>query len=72
MLPDVLPRPPAISLAEYHQRRETLMAELPLNAAVILPGASLVTRSHDSEYAFRQNSDFYYLTGISEPDALLV
>ncbi|QNI01486.1 Xaa-Pro aminopeptidase [Halomonas sp. SH5A2] len=72
MLPDVLPRPPAISLAEYHQRRETLMAQLPPNAAVIVPGASLVTRSHDSEYAFRQSSDFYYLTGISEPDALLV
>lgn len=72
MLPDVLPRPPAIPLAEYHQRRETLMAQLPSNAAAIVPGASLVTRSHDSEYAFRQNSDFYYLTGIGEPDALLV
>jgi Xaa-Pro aminopeptidase len=32
----------------------------------------LVTRSHDSEYTFRQQSDFYYLTGIQEPDALLV
>ncbi|MCW4150960.1 Xaa-Pro aminopeptidase [Vreelandella janggokensis] len=72
MLPDVLPRPPAIPSAEYHQRRETLMAQLPPNAAVIVPGASLVTRSHDSEYAFRQSSDFYYLTGIGEPDALLV
>lgn len=48
------------------------MAQLPANAAVILPSASLVTRSNDSEYAFRQNSDFYYLTGIDEPDALLV
>ncbi|KPQ20320.1 Xaa-Pro aminopeptidase [Halomonas sp. HL-93] len=72
MLTDVLPRPPAITRAEYHQRRDTLMAQLLTNAAVILPGGSLVTRSNDSEYTFRQSSDFYYLTGISEPDALLV
>lgn len=72
MSPDVLPRPSAITPAEYRQRRDALMAQLPANAAVILPSASLVTRSNDSEYAFRQNSDFYYLTGIDEPDALLV
>ncbi|WP_339882500.1 Xaa-Pro aminopeptidase [Vreelandella maris] len=72
MLPEMLPRPPAISVAEYRQRRDALMAQLPDNAAVVLPGASLVTRSRDSEFAFRQNSDFYYLTGIREPDALLV
>tara|TARA_R110000824_G_scaffold207027_1_gene392327 strand:+ start:88870 stop:90225 length:1356 start_codon:yes stop_codon:yes gene_type:complete len=72
VLPEMLPRPPAISVAEYRQRRDALMAQLPDNAAVVLPGASLVTRSRDSEFAFRQNSDFYYLTGIREPDALLV
>ncbi|NVF13802.1 Xaa-Pro aminopeptidase [Vreelandella maris] len=72
MLPEMLPRPSAIGLAEYRQRRDALMAQLPDNAAVVLPGASLVTRSRDSEFAFRQNSDCYYLTGIREPDALLV
>ncbi|MEH6640283.1 Xaa-Pro aminopeptidase [Vreelandella glaciei] len=72
MLPEMLPRPPAISVAEYRQRRDDLMAQLPDNAAVVLPGAGLMTRSRDSEFAFRQNSDFYYLTGIREPDALLV
>ncbi|WP_075880529.1 Xaa-Pro aminopeptidase [Vreelandella massiliensis] len=72
MLPDVLPRPDAISPEVYRARRAALMRQLPANAAVLLPGASLVTRSHDSEFPFRQNSDFYYLTGITEPDALLV
>ena len=72
VLPEMLPRPPAISVAEYRQRRDALMAQLPDNAAVVLPGAGLATRSRDSEYAFRQNSDFYYLTGMREPDALLV
>ncbi|MGP9765115.1 Xaa-Pro aminopeptidase [Halomonas sp. AOP13-D3-9] len=71
-LPTLLPRPPAISVAEYRHRRDALMAQLPDNAVVVLPGAGLMTRSRDSEFAFRQNSDFYYLTGICEPDALLV
>jgi Xaa-Pro aminopeptidase len=70
--PALLPRPSAISVAEYRQRRDALMGQLPTNSAVVLPGAGLVTRSRDSEFAFRQNSDFYYLTGIQEPDALLV
>ncbi|WP_404376416.1 Xaa-Pro aminopeptidase [Vreelandella aquamarina] len=72
-LPSSLPpRPAAIGPDEYRQRREALIAQLPNNAALLLPAASLVTRSHDSEYPFRQQSDFYYLTGIREPDALLL
>ncbi|NGO89016.1 MAG: Xaa-Pro aminopeptidase [Halomonas sp.] len=72
MLPERLPRPAPIGPDEYRQRREALMAQLPPNAAMLIPGASLVTRSHDSEYRFRQQSDFYYLTGLQEPDGLLV
>jgi len=71
-MPKPLPRPAAISPEEYRQRRASLLAKLPSHAALLVPGASLVTRSHDSEYPFRQQSDFYYLTGFQEPDALLV
>ena len=71
-MPTPLPRPAAISPEEYRQRRASLLAKLPSHAALLVPGASLVTRSHDSEYPFRQQSDFYYLTGFQEPDALLV
>ncbi len=42
------------------------------NSIAILPSASEVTRSRDTEYHFRQNSDFHYLTGFPEPDAVLV
>lgn len=69
---DILPRPAAIALDEYRARRQALMAALPANGAVLLPAAQLVTRSNDSEYDFRQNSDFHYLSGFPEPDALLV
>ncbi len=38
----------------------------------ILPSAPIRTRSRDVEYRFRQDSDFYYLTGFAEPDAVAV
>jgi len=67
-----LPRPAAISSDEYRARRQALMAALPEHSAVLISAASLVTRNRDSEYAFRQDSDFHYLSGFPEPDALLV
>ncbi|SFT72464.1 Xaa-Pro aminopeptidase [Halomonas saccharevitans] len=72
MPPEILPRPAPITPDEYRARRRTLMAQLPAGSAVLLPGAALVTRSRDSEFAFRQDSDFHYLTGFPEPEALLV
>ena len=72
MLPEILPRPAPITNDEYPARRRALMAALPADSAVLLPGASLVTRSRDSEFPFRQDSDFHYLTGFPEPDALLL
>ncbi|NLC20311.1 MAG: Xaa-Pro aminopeptidase, partial [Halomonadaceae bacterium] len=72
MLAEPLPRPAAISPDEYRARREALMQRLPQDSVVLLRGGSLVTRSHDSDYPFRQNSDFHYLTGFAEPEALLV
>ncbi|SDG16042.1 Xaa-Pro aminopeptidase [Onishia taeanensis] len=72
MSPELLPRPAAIGRDEYRQRCQTLMAALPSQSAVLLPAASLTTRSNDSDYPFRQRSDFHYLTGFPEPDALLL
>ena len=47
------------------------MAQMP-GGIGILPGEHLKTRNSDVDYGFRQNSDFYYLTGVDEPDCLLV
>jgi Xaa-Pro aminopeptidase len=38
----------------------------------IIPAAREATRSNDTQYRFRQDSDFYYLTGFEEPDAIAV
>ena len=48
------------------------MAEMAPDSVAIIPAAREVTRSRDTEYPFRQNSDFFYLTGFEEPDAVLV
>ena len=61
-----------VTQAEYDQRRKTLIDQLPDNSAVILPAAEISYRNNDADYAFRQNSDFFYLTGFPEPDAWLV
>ena len=42
------------------------------DAIAILPAAPLQMRNSDVEYAYRQDSDFFYLTGFSEPEAVAV
>ncbi len=42
------------------------------NSIALLPASHECTRSRDTEYVFRQDSDFLYLTGFNEPDAVLV
>ncbi|MDO6638279.1 Xaa-Pro aminopeptidase [Pseudoalteromonas carrageenovora] len=61
-----------IDKSEFKARRERLLAQMDANSVAIIPAASEVTRSRDTEYAFRQDSDFLYLTGFNESDAVLV
>jgi len=58
-----------IDPAEFQQSRTRFLQELGGVAAVI-PAAPLVTHHADVELAFRQNSDFWYLTGFDEPGAV--
>lgn len=61
-----------ISLETFQQRRQALLAKMAPGSAALIFAAPEVTRSHDTEYPFRQNSDFWYFTGFNEPQALLV
>ncbi|KAI1758194.1 peptidase M24, structural domain-containing protein [Xylaria castorea] len=63
---------PGITAQEYHERRSALCALLPANSAVILPAADVKYRSGAVFHAFRQESNFLYLTGFSEPESLAV
>ena len=57
---------------EFQNRRSQLMRMVGSGGIVILPSAPVRTRSRDVEYRFRQDSDFYYLTGFAEPEAVAV
>lgn len=61
-----------IAQSEYARRRQQLLGRLPSGSVALVSAAHLKTRNRDAEYGFRQDSDFYYLTGFNEPDALLL
>jgi Xaa-Pro aminopeptidase len=61
-----------ISQKEFAQRRVELKSLMEENSIAILPSANLLRRNSDIEYQFRQNSDFHYLTGFDEPEAVFV
>ena len=55
----------------YADRRSKLGAMLPKNSAVVIAGAAVQYRNADSSHAFRQDSNFWYLTGFNEPESTL-
>jgi len=59
-------------LSEFAKRRKLLTQHLGKKSVAILPTAPEVMRNRDSDYPFRADSDFYYLTGFHEPEALAI
>ena len=57
---------------EFKRRRRQLMQMMGPGSVAILPAAPEVVRNRDVHYPYRPDSDFYYLTGFSEPDAIAV
>jgi len=57
---------------EFARRRRELMRMMGKGGIAILPAAPSKIRNRDVEYAYRQDSDFYYLTGFPEPEAVAV
>jgi len=48
------------------------MRRIDKDSVAIIPAAREAVRSHDTNYRYRQNSDFFYLTGFEEPEAIAV
>lgn len=61
-----------IRTEELVRRRQRLMTEAGPQAAIVVGASSPRTRNGSAFYPYRQDSDFLYLTGLSEPEALLV
>lgn len=60
-----------ISQSEYRKRRVLLMQQMEPNSIAILPAAPISTRNNSVDYPYRQNSDFHYLCGFAEPEAVM-
>jgi len=56
----------------YSRRRKRLMQMMGSDSIAILPATPTKMRNRDVEYPYRPDSDFYYLTGFHEPDAVMV
>ncbi len=61
-----------MNITEFKRRRKQLMRIMGNNSIAILPAASESVRNRDVYYRYRPDSDFYYLTGFHEPDAVAV
>lgn len=61
-----------VTMGEFAARRQAVMKCIGENGVVIIPAALEVHRNSDAVYPYRQHSDFYYLTGFNEPEAVLV
>ncbi|HSW68720.1 MAG TPA: Xaa-Pro aminopeptidase [Gammaproteobacteria bacterium] len=59
-------------MIEFSKRRKKLMQQIGPDSIAILPAAPAVARNHYHEYPYRQNSDFFYLTGFNEPEAVML
>ncbi|MEA2099436.1 MAG: aminopeptidase P N-terminal domain-containing protein [Campylobacterota bacterium] len=58
--------------SEYKDRRDILASKLSKNSVTVIYSADYKIRSNDTEYPYRQNSNFYYLTGFKEDNSILV
>lgn len=61
-----------ITRKEFSRRRKQLMRMMGKNSIAIIPTATEQLRNRDVDFPFRADSDFYYLTGFREPDAVAV
>lgn len=59
-------------LSELQQRRQKLLSHIKSDELIVLMSAPEYLRNGDVLYPYRQNSDFYYLTGFPEPDAIVL
>ncbi len=60
-----------IPKSEYARRRKALMEQMEPDSIAILPAAPVYIRNRDVEHVYRQDSDFQYLSGFPEPEAVI-
>lgn len=62
----------SIETSEFARRRTQLMRVMGPGSICVLPAAPVQRRNNDVHFAYRQDSDFFYLTGFNEPESIAV
>ncbi len=60
-----------LSRQQFADRRSALMQWMGSDSIAILPAAVPAVRNRDTDYRYRQDSDFYYVSGFGEPEAVI-
>ena len=55
----------------FEARRAKVASNMEKNSILLLSSSHIVSRNNDTTFPFRQDSNFYYLTGFEEPDSVL-
>lgn len=63
---------PELPQSQFTKRRAKLAEQMPDNSIAILQTAPTHIRNNDAEYKYRADSSFFYLTGFTEPEAVMV
>ncbi|MCF7902581.1 MAG: aminopeptidase P N-terminal domain-containing protein [Candidatus Marinimicrobia bacterium] len=61
-----------ITSDEFATRRQQILEKMSLGDVALFHSSPTVNRNDDVDYPYRQESDFYYLTGWEEPEAILI
>lgn len=61
-----------VSPKEFSRRRKELMSLMTDNSIAVIPASPERVRSRDTYFPYRQDSDFYYLSGFEEPESVMV
>ena len=61
-----------LNLNTFKARRAEAIKRMEKNSVLVISSAKLVSRNNDTTFPFRQDSNFYYLTGFQEPDLSLI
>ena len=62
----------SVAKDEFARRRRQLTRLIGRDSIAIVPAAPVRHRNNDVEYAYRQDSDFHYITGFAEPESVAV
>ena len=60
-----------LNISIFKERRAKVASQMESNSILMLCSSNIVPRNNDTTFPFRQDSNFYYLTGFQEPDSIL-